>query len=394
MATKYSLIMIKKFFSYLLCYLIFPLSYLVPRSEHKIAFGSYRGGFNGNSKYLFIHNSLQGRDAVWLSNKRSTIRQVRSMGLRAYHVLSPRGAWRALRSKYWVVNSYTSDIFWAFSGGAFVLNLWHGVGVKRIEYNALGGEIYDRYIRKTFRQAFFHPESFRRPDRLVTGSPALTEMFSSAFRIPPEHCIPCGYPRNSIFKLSEAQLFEFAKHYSPTTYPLMQRCKSYSRVWLYMPTWRENQKEVFREILDLPDLQETLAQKNELLILKPHANSVLNGNSDFGNIAFLDNRMDPQPLLPLANVLITDYSSVFYDYILLEGRSIVLFTYDKDEYLSRNPSWFPYEENVAGQEVSTFQSLLEIFKKGPEPLNESRRKALIHKFWNDNPYVDNSVFFY
>ena len=96
-----------KTLAYIICYMIYPFSFLVPRSKRRLAFGSYRGGFGDNSKYLFIYAAEHcvDLDICWLSVNRQTIKHVRSLGLPAYWVLSPVGAWKALRAKYWFINS-------------------------------------------------------------------------------------------------------------------------------------------------------------------------------------------------------------------------------------------------------------------------------------------------
>ncbi len=387
MATKYSLKMIKKFFEYLLCYLVFPFSHLVPRSGKKLAFGSYRGAFCDNSKYLLIELSNRGCDAVWLSPKRETVRLVRSKGLRAEWIFSPRGAWRALRSKYWVVSSYTSDIFWAFSGGACVLNLWHGVGIKRIEYNSLSGPLYDRYIRKTFKQAFFHPESYRKPQYLLTASEFQTPMFAAAFRIPASRCIECGYPRNRILNMEESQRLDFIRRYeNEKNLKLIEDLSKYRKVWIYMPTWRDSQREIFVQGMNLSAMQEALQANGDLLLLKPHANTLYSDERTFSNILTLPSNFDVQPLLPYTDVLISDYSSVLYDYILMKRKGVVLYLYDKDEYLSSHPSYYPFDENVIGEQVGSFNGLLEIVSHTVPVLSEAKRQALVKKFWGDKAF--------
>ena len=161
-----------KTLAYIVCYLLYPFSFLIPRSKKRLAFGCYRGGFSDNSKYLFIYAAehCKDLDVCWLSVNRQTVKHVRSLGLPAYWVLSPIGAWKALRAKYWFINSYTSDIMYCLSGNATVINLWHGVGLKRCEFNIQNGGLADRYVKKTFKERFYHPESFRRPDYLLSST--------------------------------------------------------------------------------------------------------------------------------------------------------------------------------------------------------------------------------
>ena len=153
--------------AYIICYLIYPFSFLFPRCSHKYVFGSYRGSFADNAKYLFLYATEHGDNDIsyiWLSINRETVKKVRNLGLRAYWVLGPRGLWHALTSKYWFVNSYTADIMFCLSGRVVCINLWHGVAIKRIEFNAVSGPLADRYLKKNKKDVFCHPESFRKPD--------------------------------------------------------------------------------------------------------------------------------------------------------------------------------------------------------------------------------------
>lgn len=376
-----------KFLAYLICYLIHPFSYLVPRSKKKIAFGSYRGSFDGNAKYLFIEMSGKGENAVWVSGSRATVRFVRSLGLRAEWVFSPRGAWRALRSRTWFVNSYTSDILWALSGGANVINLWHGVGLKRTEYNATAGPMYDRYIRKTFRQAFFHPEAYRKPQYLVTASDFQTPMFASAFRVPESRCLKCGYPRNRILVCSEEDRQKHIATFEPEPVrAFIEKIRQFKEVWIYMPTWRDSQRNVFAQNMDLTRLNSVLEKRGAALLLKPHPNTVPDNLYGLPNVLTIDPDVDVYPLLPYTDVLITDYSSVLYDYILMEGKGVVLYLYDRDQYVKDRDFYFPFDENVIGKKANTFEELLEAVKQGVEPLDEAERKAMVNKFWGPKPF--------
>lgn len=376
----------KKFLKYLAQYLVFPFSFLVPRSRKKISFGSFRGGFDGNAKYLFIEMSNQGADVVWLSQDKKTVQLIRSLGLKAQCVLSLKGAWRALRSKYWIINAYTSDILWAFSGGVTVINLWHGVGIKRAEYNVKAGPLYDRYIRKTFKEAFYHPEAYRKPDYLVTASDFQTEFFCKTFRIPESSCIKCGYPRSRILVCNEKERLAHIKAYEPaSTAELISKIKGFSQTWIYMPTWRDSQRDIFAQNMDLGKLNEALAEKNELLLLKPHPNTIVRDLGAYPNIMLLDPSADVYPILPYTDVLVTDYSSVLYDYLLMDGKKVVLYLYDVKDYVKDRDFAYPFDENVTGQKVLNFEELLAAVKEGPKPVDPQERKALILKFWGPKP---------
>jgi len=385
-----------KFLAYLICYLIYPFSFLFPRSRRKYAFGSYRGSFADNAKYLFIYASEKGyKDIryIWLSTSRATVRKVRSLGLPAYWVLGPRGMWHALTSKYWFFNSYTADIMFCLSGGACCINLWHGVGLKRTEFNTVSGPLALRYSKKNKYDVFCHPESFRRPDWLLTSTPFQTSMFAKAFRVPESRCLELGYPRNSILNTNEKARLTFVDRFEPkATRDLIDRINgNYDKVFVYMPTWRDSQRTVFTQSMDLDRLNSILAAKKSLLILKPHANVILTDSlGSLSNIVLADPKCDIYPILPYAHVLITDYSSILYDWLLMKGKDVILYLYDYDDYVKERDFYYPFDENVAGTRASSFDELCNLIESGNYTLPESERERIVQKFWGESATFDSS----
>lgn len=385
-----------KFLAYLICYLIYPFSFLLPRSRRKYVFGSYRGSFADNAKYLFIYSVENGdKDIryIWLSTSRATLRKVRSLGLPAYWVLGPRGIWHALTSKYWFFNSYTSDIMFCLSGGACCINLWHGVGLKRTEFNTVSGPLADRYSKKNKYDVFCHPESFRRPDWLLTSTPFQTSMFAKAFRLPESKCLELGYPRNRILNADEKARSEYVDRYEPaSTRQFIESIRGkYDKVYVYMPTWRDSQRTVFTQSMDLERLNGILAAKNSLLILKPHANVILTDTlGSLSNIVLADPKLDIYPILPYAHVLITDYSSILYDWLLMEGKDVILYLYDYKEYVRERDFYYPFDENVAGCRVESFDGLCSVIESGQYAIDPVERKRIVDRFWGETATFDSS----
>jgi CDP-glycerol glycerophosphotransferase (TagB/SpsB family) len=377
-----------KLFVFLFGYCLYPFSFLVPRSCHKWAFGSFRNAFTDNAKYLFIYLSEHRKDLdlVWLSASRQTVRHIRQLGLKAEFIGSPRGVWFALRAKYWFFNAYTSDILFFASGRAICTNLWHGVGLKKIEFSIQDGPLADRYVKKTLKEQFFHPEAFRRPNYLLSSTPFQSVKFAEAFRINLSQCINAGYPRNWILTAEEKERTLFITHYEmPASLNTIQQLAAFDTVYIYMPTWRDSQKDVFSDIMNLRVLNDVLKEKNSLLILKPHANTVVDTEklSKFSHVMLLDKRMDIYPLLPYTDVLITDYSSILYDYLLMENKAVILYLYDFEEYVNTRDFNYPYYENVAGTAVYSFNELVACIKSGNHAIDEQKRQALLKKFWGE-----------
>ena len=379
-----------KFLAYLVCYLIYPLSFIFPRNKKKWAFGSFRNAFNDNAKYLFIYWQIHRKDVnvAWLSMSKKTVEEIISVGLKAYFILSPQGIWHALTSKYWFFNAYTSDIMFAFSGGAICVNLWHGVGLKRIEFNIDSGKLADRYQKKKLKEVFYHPETFKRPDWLLSSTPFQTKMFALAFRIPEDHCLEFGYPRNEILQFNENKLLDFIDRYESRQVKdivMTIRQGNYRKVFIYMPTWRDSQREIFVQSFDLVKMNALLQAQNSLMLLKPHANVIIDKLvfQHYSNIVLVDGSIDVYPILPFTNVLITDYSSILYDYILMDGKDVILYLYDYEDYVKERDFFYPYDENVVGKKVLDFDELCRCIVKDDCKIDETQREKIVEKFWGD-----------
>lgn len=380
-----------KTLAYIICYLLYPFSFLWKRSVKRWAFGSYRGGFSDNSKYLFIYAAEHYPDiqVCWLSLNRQTVQRVRALGLPAYWVLSPIGAWKALRAKYWFVNSYASDIMFCLSGGATIVNLWHGVGLKRCEFNIHDGVLAERFVKQTFKERFYHPESFRRPDWLVSSTEFQSTMFATAFRIPLEKCLNVGYPRNGILLQPKEQVRAFVQKYEPqATAQLIDRMAQFDKVYIYMPTWRDSQKNIFAQQMDLCQLSDILKKQNALLLLKPHPNTIVDAIQQFDNVLLVDRTVDVYSIMPFTDVLITDYSSVLYDYILMPDKDVILYLYDYDEYVRERDFYYPFAENVVGKQVNTFAALAETISRQDYAIDKKERQRILAKFWGDTKDKD------
>ncbi len=378
-----------KFLAYLICYCIYPFSFLVPRSRKKWAFGSFRGAFNDNAKYLFIHvtEQMPDIDCAWLSVNRTTVRTIKEKGLKAYHVLSPAGIWFALRAKCWFFNAYSSDIMFCLSGGAKLVNLWHGLPLKRIEFDIESGILADRFVKKTLKERYFHPEVFKRPDYVVSSTELFSEVFARSFRIPLERCLNLGLARNEILTWPEEKRRAFIDRYEPTeTLDLIGQMGNFDRVFVYMPTWRDSQNDFVTAGFDFKSMEEALSENNALLLIKPHANTfidpvILNG---LARIKLLPSTLDIYPVLPYTDVLITDYSSVMYDYILMEKKDVILYLFDKEEYVNERPFIWSFEDMTYGHRASSFETLLELVGNVGLCPDEANKAVLVKKCWGEN----------
>ena len=100
--------------------------------------------------------------------------------------------------------------------------------------------------------------------------------------------------------------------------------------------------------------------------------------------------MDIYPVLPYAHVLITDYSSILYDWLLMDGKDVILYLYDYKDYINERDFYYPFDENVTGCRVDTFQDLCSLIESGRYKLDSAERDRMIEKFWGKTASYDAS----
>jgi CDP-glycerol glycerophosphotransferase len=101
-------------------------------------------------------------------------------------------------------------------------------------------------------------------------------------------------------------------------------------------------------------------------------------------VARYPSHQDIYPLLPLADALVTDYSSVYMDYLLL-NRPVYFFAYDQQRYCAQDRElFFPYEDMTPGPIANTQEDLLAHLHAGlvlGRDAHEQERLALREKLF-------------
>ena len=375
--------------------LLLGISYIIPRKKSKWCFGSNMG-FSNNAKYLFLHlcEKNYGVDCYWIGDKKE-VAQIRSFGGKAYNRWSVKGLICQLTSSVYVYNSYVKDINLFTYGKAIRINLWHGVGIKNIERKITRGPLANIYNNQIFFNRVMHLNAFVKPDIMLSTSPLMTQHFSTCFGIEASKCIESIYPRCEIFKKKNAEIIEFVTRYEPhESLDLIRKLESYEYVFLYMPTWRDCGDYFFYKYqIDLHLINESLKESNSFLLIKLHPSSYVEKQfGTFSNVAFINRKIDIYPVMPFTNCLITDYSSVLYDYILLKDVKIILFTPDFDDYIyhSRDLA-FPYNEYTCGERVNNMEGLIKILKSKEFTYSEQTVTYIQTLFWNKSNCTNDTL---
>ena len=384
---------LEAFFGFLF---IYPLSYLTKRNNRIWVFGSHVK-FSGNPKYLFlyVHEEINSIRPIWISGDKSLVKDLSNKKYEAYYKWSMKGLYYSLIAGVYFFSFYTVDINYFAVGRALDFNLWHGIGIKLIEFNVKHGEAAKHYNPNNLISRIYAPFLFRRPQYLLSTSKFTTDyLLKDAFRISENKCIELGYPRTDLFFSSLDTVKQFVKlHENQKTFELIEKIQKYSFSYIYMPTWRETRYDFITSAgFDFALLNEQLIKTNSVFILKLHHATKLDTSSiaNYSNIFVLDNKIDVYVILPFITTLITDYSSIYHDFMLLDNKQIILFPFDKEDYISENRGItldprLDYDEYTLGQRAYSFEELLSLIKNNNsmECYSYPQREKMKKIFWGN-----------
>jgi len=370
---------------YVLMSLIRFLSYVIPKNKTIWVFNGFADKYVDNSKYLyeFIFMNHCNITPIWITRNKETFEKISSIGYNVRMKRSISGFYYSLIAKIHFYGDYVD--YWT-SGGAICVNLWHGTPLKKIEFDIKNGPLKGLYDGSALSYVQ-HPELYIKPDYMVSSSTFFAEnAFCSAFRIQKSRCLNYGYPRNDILFNNKIELLMHIENEMPKLYNTISGGHQYRTIYLYLPTWRDSGSNLVEDSgIDFQALNTKMEQLNSLFLLKFHPATHINIDiTRFSNIMLINNNTDLYKLIPLTDVLVTDYSSVYFDYLLLNKR-IIFFPFDYDEYIEHRELYFNYDEITPGIIVHTFEELLLNLDK--QYLDTEKYTNIRNKAWN---YLDNN----
>ena len=374
-------------------WLVRPFSFITPRNKKKWVIGN-KTGWNDNSKYFHIYLAEYENEIrpIWICKTRKERDLVRSKGLEVYRKWSIKGLYHTMTSGAFIFSSGVHDInYWA-SGKVVKFNLWHGVGVKK-----LGMKSSDLYDPSKLLTRILTPFFYDQSTRFIGPSDMMAQHFADCYRLSNEQMLKVGYPRCEFILSNQANILtQIRKYENEEIAENIERLKKYEKVYIYMPTFRDAQTDFIEASgIDFKVLNDLLVSKNQILILKLHPATRIKREHIFGmsNIVILDKNMDVYPILPFTDVLITDYSSIYYDYILMENKGIILFPFDYDEYIKNSRDLaFDYLTYTPGCKAWNFEELYRLLSSESKLVPEER-SWVIKQFWGDNYMESNKKIF-
>lgn len=233
------------------------------------------------------------------------------------------------------------------------LNTWHGTPLKYMGRIVPGREYGQGNVQRNFAVADYLLYQQKFSQKVFIEDYMIDQLFDGQVML-------SGYPRNSAF-------------FDTTRYENIRKDCGFGKdqqVIVYMPTWRGtlDQKENMRQVKEIVDYIDELDRKlddNQVFVLKlhPFVKDAIDCSCYKHVIAF-PSEYDIYDFLNASDMLVTDYSSIMFDYAV-SRKPIILFTYDKEDYLSTRGIYIDFDELDLPM-VSTVDELIAEMKKPHE----------------------------
>jgi len=313
---------------------IYRLTYkLIPVNEKEILFISFHGrGYTDNPAalhhYIITHDAYKDYKLVY-AIKHHKKKNLTIPDTKIIEYFSIPYFYHLARSKYWFVNCKLPKYVLKKNNQVY-LQTWHGTPLKKLAHDidVPEGTTFYRSGMSAEEMHDTYDNDVAKYNYMISPSKFTTEVFQTSFRINRERLIETGYPRNDILSNFTEEEADAVKE----KYNLPKDKK----IVLYAPTWRDNSfvtaGYTFHLEVDFKLWQKYLVD-DYIVLFKPHYLIIndfdLDAVKDF--VYYIDPQDDIAPLYLIADVLVTDYSSVFFDYAILR-RPIYFYMYDLEEY--------------------------------------------------------------
>jgi len=347
--------------------------------DNLIILGAANGkAFIGNPKYLYHYlKENTNYKILWFSKSKSLIKELKKEKIDCVYTYSLESIKFLRKARAVFLSHGWGDILpIKFPPRTIVVQTWHG-GFIKVKGKHPYVTNYINSIWTTLTRLKIRYYQFFNYVISASSEKELINIASNVFKFPAERIIVTGYPRNDILYTKNPILIKKLRmdHHIPN---------NIKRIILYAPTYRElkSTKAPFNN-KDLFELNKLCEETNTLFLIKAHINEKIISFKGFKRIKLANKLADIQELLLISNILITDYSSVLCDYLLL-NRPILLYTYDYDDYINHRGIYYKSLEDIApGPLLYTMDELLNAIKNINEIYKEFEQKASnVRDFFN------------
>lgn len=265
-------------------------------------------------KHIWVLNNYEDNEYYQYYKNKKNIKFIQSHTKEYFLYLS---------SAKYLINSVSFPPYFVKKEAQVYINTWHGTPLKTLGKDMEGSVSQHSNVQRNFLQS----------DYILSPNHFTTDKISEAHNIDGIYngkILENGYPRID----GTINGSPFIKNILKQKYDVDENKK----IILYAPTWRGEGNSV-SDTIDtivryISELSAGLSTEDTQLLLKVHplVYRHIKDKVDF-DITLIPNWMDTNELLAYVDILITDYSSIFFDFLVTD-KPILFFMYDKDEYLA------------------------------------------------------------
>ncbi len=289
-----------------------------------------------------------------------------------------RSIFHLATSKVIVVDNYYGFLSKsAFKPSVECIQLWHANGaIKKFGLEDPSIETRNKRAMARFKSVY------NRFDKVVVGSEAMADVFKQAFGTSDGKILRSGMPRTDVFFDRSAKAKAETKLLRQ--FPVLK----VKKVILYAPTYRENQLLDAELRIDLKSLAAQFADEYVLLLkIHPAVKNKIKIPSELSHFVYdFSSYHQLNDLLFVTDILITDYSSIPFEYCLL-NRPIIFFLYDLEEYEKERGIWDDYLTFLPGPIAYSSEEVTTIIKN--DQFDLGRIRSFSDK-WNQYSHGESS----
>lgn len=292
-------------------------------------------------------------------------------------------------SRYVIIDNYFGSLSTIrFKKRVECIQIWHAAGAfKKFGLLAPAFKKRSKYAQGRFLRVYnnFH--------KIVVGSDALAEIYKQAFGLKEESILKTGIPRTDLFFYENDQKVIINNLVSSN--PNLTKKK----VILYAPTFRDKELEDFDLDLNIDAMYEALKDEYIFIIkLHPAIRNNLEHKEKYKGFLY-DYSLYPNinDLFLVTDILITDYSSVPFEFCLLK-KPMIFFAYDLNKYTKKRGLIGDFVSNVPGPVVFSsteiikkiqtqsfdFRKIEQFNAQWSQYSNGNSSRDLVHYLFNDN----------
>ncbi len=337
--------------------------------DKTILYESYHGRSISCNPYAIFKSLLSDErfynyKHIWVMNNKSKIPKDLKNNINIIFIERDSDIYmRYLTIAKYLINNVTFPEYFIRKENQIYLNTWHGTPIK-----SLGKDIKDEFMaHKNVTRNFLQSSHLISPNPYTTNILLdrydVAEIFSGIVA-------ETGYPRQDLMLNISSNDKDLLKN--------RLKIPKKKQVVLYAPTWRGAHGEA---VFDTKQLEEDIKNISNisnvhLLFRGHHMIEGLLSSLDIGGTV-VPSDIDSNTLLSIVDILITDYSSIAFDYMAL-SRPILYYAYDREEYEKERGFYFPLEE-LGGQICSTNKELISSLENIVQTTNIDKKQQEAQK---------------